>query len=504
MKIPLLLFLLIGSCQLFADGLKPAEASRPNVLFIMTDDLNCNLGCYGHPLVKTPNIDKLASQGLQFNGAFCNYPLCGPSRASFMTGLYPHQNGVTRLRRLFRNYVPDAVTLAQHFMTSGYSVARVGKIYHYDNPNGIGTNGHDDAASWQVRINPRGVDKDLEDQIFSLRKGSFGGTLSWLAADAPGEEHTDGLVATESLRLMNKYAASGQPFFLAVGFYKPHTPYVAPKEYFDMYDLSEIVVPKIPPGYWDTLPPLARASMAHYKDQLNLSDDLARQAIRAYYATISFADAQVGRVLDGLEALGLKDNTIVLFSSDHGYHMGEHGHYQKRTLFEDSDRVPLIISAPGMKAVGQSTESLVEMIDFYRTLSALTGLPEPPDYVMGKNLGPLLDDPSIKVRDSAVTELETGFTVRTARYRFTRWIDGEMELYDRSVDPAEMVNLAGKADSAPLIASLIPVLEERIAEATATRDGLSFTAPKKDDNGISMENLLKQEAQAFTEHQLEE
>jgi len=452
-------------------------------------------------MVRTPNIDKLASQGLQFNGAFCNFPLCGPSRASFMTGLYPHQNGVTELRRLFRKYVPDAVTLAQHFMENGYAVARVGKIYHYDNPNGIGTNGHDDAASWQERINPRGVDKDLEDQIFSLRKGSFGGTLSWLAADAPDEEHTDGLVATESLKLLNKYASAGQPFFLAVGFYKPHTPYVAPKKYFDQYDLSDIVVPKIPEGYWDTLPPLARKSMEHYRDQLNLSDDLARQAIRAYYATITFADAQIGRLLDGLEALGLRDNTIILFSSDHGYHMGEHGHYQKRTLFEDSDRVPLIISAPGMKAAGQTTESLVEMIDFYRTLSGLAGLPEPPAYVQGKNLAPLLDDPAIKVRDSALTEVETGFTVRTSRYRFTRWEDGGMELYDRSVDPAEMINLAGKPDSEPIIAGLIPVLEGRIAEATAASPGLPFTAPEAGDNGITMAELLRQEAAAFTENQ---
>ena len=274
--------------------------SKLNVLFIMTDDLNCDIGSYGHPLVKTPNIDRLAEEGVLFENAYCNYPICGPSRASFMTGLYPEQNGVTVLRRLFRHYVPDAVTMSQHFMANGYTATRVGKIYHYDNPRGIGTEGHDDPASWDHVINPRGRDKEDEEHTFSLNPGSFGATLSWLAADGTDEEQTDGIVATEAIRLLQEYSAQEEPFFLGVGFYKPHTPYVAPKKYFDLYNLEDIEVPTIPEGYLDTIPEPAKKSVTAFKNQINLPVETARKSILAYYATISFLDAQIGRVLDGL------------------------------------------------------------------------------------------------------------------------------------------------------------------------------------------------------------
>ena len=246
--------------------------AKLNVLFIMTDDLNCNIGAYGHPLVKTPNIDRLASEGRLFENAFCNFPLCGPSRASFITGLYPEQNGVTVLRRLFRNYVPDAVTMSQHFMKNGYTATRVGKIYHYDNPRGVGTDGHDDPASWNERYNPRGRDKEEEDKIFSLRPGSFGATLSWLAADGTDEEQTNGMVATQSIELLKRYAKNETPFFLAVGFYKPHTPYVAPKKYFDLYNPADIEVPKIPEGYLESIPAPAKKTVTAFKDQIDLPE----------------------------------------------------------------------------------------------------------------------------------------------------------------------------------------------------------------------------------------
>lgn len=461
--------------------------SKPNVLFIMTDDLNCDLGSYGHPIVKTPNIDRLASQGVLFENAYCNYPVCGPSRASFMTGLYPEQTGVTVLRRLFRNYIPDAVTLSQHFMSNGYTAARVGKIYHYDNPKGIGTDGHDDAASWNTKINPRGRDKDEEDKIFSLKPGSFGASLSWLAADGADEEQTDGMVATESIGLLRQYAESDEPFFLAVGFYKPHTPYVAPKKYFELYDPSEIEVPTTPEGYLDTLPEPARKSLTSHREQLNLPVETAREAIRAYYATISFMDAQVGRVLDGLDALGLRDDTIVLFSSDHGYHMGEHGHYQKNVLFENSDRVPLILSVPGMKERGKRTDSFAEMIDFYRTLSELAGLSPPPEYVKGVNLRPILENVSKETRQNAFTQLINGYTLRTREFRITQWKEGapdHMELYDQRNDPGEMVNLAKNPEYRKELAKLKKQLEKRIADATARPKGLAFTAPDPDDRGV--------------------
>lgn len=468
---------------------KPADS--PNVLFIMTDDLNCNLGCYGHPLVKTPSLDRLAAQGLTFDRAYTNFPLCGPSRASFMTGLYPEQNGVTVLRRMFRNYVPDAVTMSQHFMANDYAVARVGKIYHYDNPKGVGTNSHDDPASWQTRINPRGRDKDEEHLIFSLNPGSFGATLSWLAADGTDEEQTDGMVATESIKLMKKYKAAGKPFFIGAGFYKPHTPFVAPKKYFDMYDLEDIVIPEVPEGYLDTIPMPAQKTVTAFKNQIDLPEETARKAIHAYYATISFMDAQVGRLLDALDELGIADNTIILFSSDHGYHMGEHGHYQKKTLFEDADQVPLILYAPGMKEAGKRTDSFAEMIDFYRTLTDLAGLSDPPQYVMGKSLAPLLQNSRKQIRKSALTQLENGYTLRTGNWRFTRWDTGECELYDRSSDPAEMINLASNPEYKNRIQNFSKQLEARILEATTLPTGLSFTPPDPRDKGLTLTQAIE-------------
>jgi iduronate 2-sulfatase len=474
-----------------------AEAiDHPNILFIMTDDLNCDMGAYGHPLVKTPNIDRLADRGIVFDSAFCNYPQCGASRASFMTGLHPDQNGVTSLRRLFRYYVPDAITMTQHFRNNGYTVARVGKIYHYDNPTSIGTNGHDDPASWDIRINPIGRDKAVEDKIHSLRKGHFGGTLSWLADEGTDEEQTDGKVAIESIRLMKELAAEDKPFFIGVGFYKPHTPYVAPKKYFDMYNLEEIEVPRVPEDYHSTLPAPAIKSLTRKKDQNNLPEATKREAIRAYYATISFLDTQVGKVLDAVEELGLLENTIVLFSSDHGYHMGEHGYFQKTTLFENADRVPLILSAPGMKVRGQRTRSLVEMIDFYRTLSDMAGINEPPSYVQGMSWAPIMDDEYFHTRESALTTLDGGYTIRTKRYRYTKWPVKEglaTELYDRLSDPAEMVNLATDDNYQDIVSKMDELWETRVKEAQAHPEGLTFIAPEPGDKGVTSKQYRKLE-----------
>ena len=474
-------------------------AAKPlNVLFIMTDDLNCDLPIYGDQMVKTPNIDGLAEQGMTFNNAFCNFPLCGPSRASFMTGLYPEQNGVVRICRLFRYYVPGAITMPQHFRNNGYTVARVGKMFHYDNPGGIGTNGHDDPDSWDIRINPSGCDVAEEDQIYSLKPGGdLGSTLSWLASDCPDEAHTDGMVATESIRLMRQFKTSEKPFFLAVGFYKPHTPFVAPKKYFDMYDPESIEVPRIPENYLNTLPPAAVRILTRKPEQNHLPVETAQEVIRAYYATISFLDAQVGRVLDELKRLGLEDNTIVLFSSDHGYHLGEHDYYQKSTLFENDTRVPLIISYPGMDHSGERSDSLVEMIDFYKTLSELAGTSAPADYVQGKSLVSILDNPEDEVRDVAFAQIPQGYSIRTKRYRYNRWVEGHglmRELYDRLNDSAEMVNLALDANYQDVLIELDHLLERKIEETSEHPSSLKYYPPKdRFFLGVTQEEYLKLE-----------
>ncbi|REK19549.1 MAG: DUF4976 domain-containing protein [Planctomycetota bacterium] len=455
----------------------PAQAAdgKYNVLFLIADDLNCDLSCYGHRMVKSPNIDRLAARGVRFERAYCQFPLCGPSRASFMCGLYPDQTLVRTNAIRVRQHLPNVVTMGQMFRNHNYLPARVGKIYHYGVPRNIGTDGHDDPATWDRVVNPRGRDKDEESQIFSLVPGQFGGTLSWMAADGTDLEQTDGIGATAAIEMLEEFGETGQPFFLAVGFYRPHTPYVAPKKYFAMYPREEIVVPTVPEGYLDTIPKAARSTVTAKKANVNLSDDLARQAIQAYYASITFMDAQVGRVLDALERAGLADNTVVLMTSDHGYHMGEHGHYQKQTLFENAARVPLIISVPGMKASGQSTEALAEMTDFFPTLAEVCGL-YPPSHLSGVSLASVLDDASARPRNGALTQHQLGYTLRTDRYRYTEWgRDGQNgnELYDHETDPEEMVNLAGQPEQKETIAKLSEQLRARIRAAQKAPAGLT-------------------------------
>ncbi len=294
-------------------GVSPAHAAKkPNVLFIAVDDMNVDLGCYGSPVVQSPNIDALAARGVKFERAYCQFPLCSPSRTSLMTGLRPDTTRTFDLRYHFRQGLPEVVTMSQMFKNNGYHAARVGKIYHYGNPGDIGTSGLDDAPSWQEVVNPAGRDKTaLEPDIERLSKGGLGSSIS-LLADKTGkdEEHTDGKVATEAIRLLE--AHKDKPFFLAVGFYKPHCPYVAPQKYFDLYPLEKITLPEIAPDYRAGVPAPALSSTNPWP-YLGVTPHEARRGKQAYYATISFVDAQIGRVLDSLDKLGLRDNTIVVF-----------------------------------------------------------------------------------------------------------------------------------------------------------------------------------------------
>lgn len=447
---------------------------RPNVLFLICDDLNCDLGCYGHPLVKTPNIDRLAARGVRFERAYCQYPLCGPSRASFMTGLYPDQTLIHRNSIYVREHLPNVNTLSQMFRDAGYTATRIGKIYHYNVPKHIGTSGHDDPYSWNNTINPEGRDVDDEDKIFSLIPGSFGGTLSWLAAEGSDDEQTDGIAAMEAERVLKRFAARQTPFFLAVGLYRPHTPYVAPKRYFELYPQSDITIPTIPEGYLETIPKPARATITRKSQNNNLPRELALQAIQAYYASITFADAQVGKILDSLEETGLADNTIVVFTSDHGYHMGEHDHYQKTTLFENATHVPLIIAGPGVEEVGKSSRSLAEMVDFYPTLAEMSRLPAA-DFLAGVSLAPVLRDVSAKPRQSAFSQFQTGYSLRTDRFRYTQWGDmgkDGFEFYDHENDAEELHNLATSAAYEEQIAQHRQLLQSRISAHQQPPPGL--------------------------------
>jgi uncharacterized sulfatase len=462
-----------------------ADEKKMNVLLIVSDDLCNRLGCYGDPVVKSPNIDKLAAKGVRFDRAYCQFPLCNPSRTSFLTGLRPDTTRVYENATQFRKNKPDAQTLPQTFRRSGYYVARVGKLYHYGVPAQIGTDGLDDKPSWEHVVNPRGRDKDDEEMIFTLNptaKGParFGGTLSWLAAAGTDEDQTDGKTALEIVKLLE--ANKNRPFFLACGFFRPHTPYVAPKKYFDMYSPDRLRLEQVPNGHREAGPPLAFGSAK--KEQETMTDEQRRQAIQAYHAATSFMDAQVGIVLNGLERLGLTDNTIVVFFSDHGYHLGEHGLWQKMSLFENSARVPLVICDPRAKSNGKSCVRTVELVDLHPTLAELCGLNSPAG-LDGKSLVPLLADASA-VRDrAAITQVSRGtptatgettpknqkpvmgYSIRTERYRYTEWDAGNrgVQLFDYLVDPGELNNLAQSKEHEAIVAELRTHLHKRVGQA---------------------------------------
>jgi uncharacterized sulfatase len=437
----------------------PPARPRVNVLFIAVDDMNNDLGTYGHPQVRSPNIDRLAARGVRFDRAYNQFPLCSPSRTSLMTGLRPARTKVVDLKAHFRSTLPDVVTMPQLFRKSGYVAARVGKIYHYGNPGEIGTSGLDDPASWDKVVNPKGRDKDEEGKLVNHtpRRG-LGSSLSLMAADGTDEEQTDGKVATEAIKLLE--AHRDEPFFLAVGFYRPHCPFIAPKKYFDLYPLESITLP--PLGETARLPRLALTSTSPWP-HFGVTLAQARESKRAYHATMSFVDAQVGRVLEALDRLALTDRTVVVFWSDHGYHLGEHGLWMKQSLFEESARVPLIIAGPGVTARGEASPRTVELVDLYPTLADLAGL-RPPRDLDGISLRPLLRNPQTAWRRPAYTEVHRGagrgLSVRTERFRYTEWNGGKdgTELYDHASDPQEQRNLAGDPKHARTVAQLRTLL----------------------------------------------
>jgi uncharacterized sulfatase len=441
-----------------------APGRKPNVLFIAVDDMNNDLGCYGHPQVKSPNIDRLAARGVRFDRAYCQFPLCSPSRSSLMTGLRPDTTRVFDLQYRFRAGLPDVVTLSQCFGRNGYYHARVGKIYHYGNPGDIGTSGLDDPASWQEVVNPAGRDKTtLEKDLMNFTpKRGLGAAMAHLS-DKPGrdEEHTDGKVATEAIRLME--AHKGEPFFLAVGFYKPHCPWIAPAKYFDQYALPGITLPEIAADFQQSVPMPALASTRPWP-YFGVTPEQARECKLAYYATISFVDAQIGRVLDALERLGLRENTIIVFWSDHGYHLGEHGLWMKQSCFEESARVPLIIATPSMKSAGKACARTVELLDLYPTLADLAGV-EPPKNLEGASLRPLLENPDAEWKRAAFTQVQragfAGHSVRTERWRYTEWDFGAKgaELYDHAADPRELHNLAADSQHAGTVTEMKALLK---------------------------------------------
>ena len=473
----ILLSWLLIRCSNAVNPQAVTKPNRPNVLFIAVDDLTQSIACFGDTLAQTPNFDRLSGMGVRFDRAYCQLPLCNPTRASVMTGLRPDVIKVYDLDRHFREEKPDVVTLPQLFKNNGYWSGRVGKLYHYNVPAGIGTNGLDDPASWHEVVNPKGRDTEEEHLITNAEPHrKISAALSWLEAEGQDEEQTDGMVATEAIRLLKEH--KDRPFFLGVGFYRPHTPYVAPKKYFDLYPMEKIRLPFSPANDRADIPYAAFAhncKIPHY----GLDTNVCRKALQAYYASVSFVDAQLGRILDALKEEGLDQNTIVVLWSDHGYHLGEHeGVWQKRCLFEESARSPLIIYAPGQKGNGRPSQQIVEFVDLYPTVAGLCGL-EPPENLSGKNLHPLLENPDLIWRGTAFTQVlrpgdsqpVMGRSVRTDRWRYTEWNEGAAgrELYHHLEDPFEFANLADHPIYQDTILMLKALFEGKVAgKAPAT------------------------------------
>ena len=411
---------------------------QQNVLFIVSDDLNMHLGCYGYPWVHSPNLDRLAYKGVRFDRAYCQYPLCGPSRASFMTGLRPDTTGVITGPEWLRDKLPDVVTMPQLFKESGYRTARVIKVFHDARAT------PDDPYSWDLAIEPcrselgkKGPRREYTPDIEGLQLGAS------VMAEGDDDDQPDGLGAKEAVRFLQSYGHE-KPFFLAVGFRMPHIEWVVPKRYFELYDPDKIELPEIRTDAWDNVPTKAIT----LKDfNYRLDEKTWREALCAYYAATSFMDAQVGRLLDALDNLHLAENTIVVFISDNGWHVGEHGLWHKFTLFEESAHVPMIIYAPGAIANGRACSRLVEFVDICPTVADLCGLQAPAD-VEGISLRPLLDDPTRPWKKAAFTQhirgADMGRSIKTERWRFTTWGDSreDWELYDHESDPHEFVNLA--------------------------------------------------------------
>ena len=490
----------------FACVCAKADSAKPNVLFIAVDDMRPELGCYGNRIVHTPNIDRLAARGMVFNHAYCQQAVCSPSRSSLLTGRRPDATKVWDLNTHFRAALPDCITLPQHFKANGYHCTAVGKIYHP---------GFEDGRSWSgPNWFPRGrsVDTDPVDWTKQIVTTHSVNAQEYAAKPKPGpvdngqraakgkaaktgpafevspksdDELPDGATAAEAVKHLPELKAKGAPFFLAVGFLKPHLPFVAPKKYWDLYDPEKIPRPAI-----DHLPEGCPEFAGHTNGELHaypgvpagnpIPADFARQLRHGYYACISYTDAQIGRLLDALDREGLAENTVIVLWGDHGWQLGDHGLWQKHANFELATRVPLLISVPGQKTAGRKCDAPVEFVDVYPTLADLCGLPIPAG-LDGQSLKPFIENATAPKQKPAISQYPRGtpggplmgYSIRDERWRCTFWRERNgarivaTELYDEVNDPAETVSLAEKPEHKALVESFAKYLPPAGSSANA-------------------------------------
>lgn len=440
--------------QLRTTNAQQNPPQKLNVLFIAVDDLRPELGCYGNSLIKTPNIDRLATAGVRFGAAYCQYPLCNPSRTSLFTGRHPTVTGVMDNRMWFRAAHPDWVTLPQHFKANGYASLRTGKQFH---------GGMDDTDAWTEG----GEARRFEGAVNTTAPGQNPANSDRIVVlEGDGEAHGDYKAATSAIEYLEKY--QDKPFFLAVGFSKPHSPPTAPKRMIELYDPAKIKLPpdfaarpQAPAGFPTLSIPPRNSDLFIGRDA---SEAEAREVIRAYWASTTFTDFNVGRVLDALDRLKLREKTIIVFWGDHGYHLGEKGKWSKHnSLYEVGARVPLIIAARNTKQAGKNSPRTVQLLDMYPTLVELCGLPMP-EGQQGHSLAPLLKNPTAQWNHPAFTvtkfQNKLGKSVRTERWRYAEWEDDSAMLFDHTKDPYELKNLASDPAHAKVVKEMKALLEQ--------------------------------------------
>ncbi|QDO93322.1 sulfatase [Formosa sediminum] len=497
--------LILSSCQQKTEVIQHSVAvNRPNILFIPIDDIRPELGCYGNSDVISPNIDKLASNGVVFNRAYCQQAVCTASRTSLLTGLRPDSTQVWDLKTHFRDQMPNLVSLPQFFKNNGYYSVGLGKTFHNTLQDSLAWNEylHIDGFPFDpdaVYVNRDNIIAQKEIELKRLKAGhakvdKYGFIYSKTRSSEMGlvdndDAYYDGAQTTMAIKKLRELKDKDEPFFLSVGYYKPHLPFNAPKKYWDLYNRADIKLaenqyhPKDSPSYTvhgdaELRGYVDAKSNLPYPNENNWDEDKQRELKHAYYACISYIDAQIGRIMDELERLNLKDNTIVVLWGDHGWKLGEHNGWGKQTNYEIDTRVPLIISGAKVVAKGETSNALTEFVDVYPTLCDVTGF-EIPEYLQGTSLKPLLENPKATVKDAAYSQFllgrfgplkereseKMGYTVRTDRYRYVEWYDWEAnknavgeflgkELFDHEKDAQENTNIANDPANKELIKTL--------------------------------------------------
>ncbi len=457
MKNPILLLTAMASSCIGPSDKETKTDNLPpdrNVLFIVVDDLNTTLGCYGHPVVKTPNIDRLAEMGVRYNHAYCNYAVSGPSRSSFLTGLRPENLGILDNRTPLVSVLGERITLPNLFRQNGYYTMGLGKVFH-------GPKDENDTLAW--------------DEVYSYAQTPLGRTgekrnmtgdalkwCEWMAAEGTDIDQPDGQSAEKAVEFIK--SEKDKPFFLAVGFHKPHDPFVAPKEYFDMYPLEICNPPVIPQG-WQ--PPYKHTLPGETTIFNKFTEQDKREFLRSYYACVSFLDAQVGKLLQALEETNQLDNTLIILFGDHGYHLGEHNWWNKVTIFEKGTNAPFIIAGQSVGQKGAVSDAMFEYVDIYPTLAELMKLKNTPQYLEGKSFAGSVQDPSKKSRSEVRAIVRRGEMlgkmVKTEKWRYIEWDNGlkGMELYDQINDPVEYVNLAGNKEYEEVMSEMKSLLHKK-------------------------------------------